>query len=73
MALPESIRRIAEEWKYTMPVISPVIMAVNPERITYQIDLNNVLIAGGVGFVAGFVMDWIEKGDPDRMRRWLKK
>ena len=56
-----------------MPVISPVIMAVNPERITYQIDLNNVLIAGGVGFVAGFVMDWIEKGDPDRMRRWLKK
>jgi len=73
MALSESIKRIAGEWKYAMPIVSPAIMVVNPEHINYQIDLTNILLAGGVGFVAGLVMDWIEKGDPDRVRRWLKK
>ena len=56
-----------------MAGVTPLIMIVNPERISYQIDLNNILLAGGVGFVLGFVMDRIEKGDPNRMRRWLKK
>jgi hypothetical protein len=68
----EPLRRIAGEWKYRMPVIIPVIMFINSENIKYQVDLINVIIAGGIGFAAGFVMDYIEKGDPERMVRWFK-
>ena len=71
----EGLKRIAGEWKYriTMPVISPAIMLINPERMNYQIDLINVLLAAGVGFAAGFLMDRIERGDPGRVRKWFPK
>lgn len=66
------IKRIVGEWKYTMPIVSPAIMLANPEHLNYRIDLISVLLAGGVGFVAGLFMDRIEKGDPERMKRWFK-
>ena len=68
----EGARRIAGEWKYRMPIVSPALMLVNPEHLNYRIDLLSVLLAGGVGFVAGLFMDRIEKGDPERMKRWFK-
>ena len=64
--------RIAGEWKYRMPLVTPAIMLINPEHLNYRIDLLSVLLAGGVGFVAGLFMDRIEKGDPERMKRWFK-
>lgn len=70
---PEPVKRIAREWKYSMPVISPAIMILNPERLAYRIDLINILLAGGIGFAAGVLMDWISKDDSERMRRWFNK